>query len=42
MDFVEQLNAWGAQKKPFLFLIDFDSPFFTEHIGHIDVVVINI
>lgn len=24
MDFVEQLNAWGAQKKPFLFLIDFE------------------
>ncbi len=24
MDFVEQLNDWGAQKKPFIFLIDFE------------------
>jgi para-aminobenzoate synthetase component 1 len=24
MDFVEQLNEWGSQKKPFVFLIDFE------------------
>jgi len=24
MDFVEQLNQWGHEKKPFVFLIDFD------------------
>ncbi len=24
MDFVEQLNQWGREKKPFVFLIDFE------------------
>ena len=24
MDFVEQLNQWGHEKKPFVFLIDFE------------------
>ena len=24
MDFVEQLNQWGQEKKPFVFLIDFE------------------
>ena len=24
MDFIEKINLWGAEKKPFIFLIDFE------------------